>query len=1095
MSTTQRHGIGRRIMDPRILSEEVGGNPDPSPSVTSPMDTDNIYSNLAGYTFGNARASPHASLVPPSSDAVPEANEPISPLTTLIRRSSLDHTPRPSVSGQPASLPLDQIRSHPSQGVGHPASNTSASSSQSRRHSPTTETSRNTTIVFFWTTDGEESEYPTSNTDHMIDALYSPSHQRGRVMPDNASQHTFGHGSRQHGVSLAASSQDAAAAIASSSSVSVASSRSSSRASMRTTELFSSDDEVEIGYYDGCSSPVTFARDFLADIDEDVDVVDPGPSLRRPSIFDGRRASLPMAIPGGDASSVRSREGSVLTLRRPNSTVVVPKSEPQSRADWRSLEAQVQAQQQQAADSGNAYDGFDLRFILSKHYEGSTHSSNGSHSRLSSIAPFPVDPSSIAHFVTVPRRTSTVTLQSNEDTFFGYVRKHDQTFGNHWAFMREKADVPSVVVSSSSSSRQGKSSTNHPRVPNTSEARKSMPPGTQEIWRCGHVGRFKVDRLAFKPQSAEPTKAAQHRIHIRHIPDPYVRGNTTTGPHSVIHKHSRAIAFSLFRSHNLLSGRRSGAGSDSKSQNTHMNTRLGIMLAPKKVQEQYTSTKSTRQLSTHGLLDDNSRGSKHTDKGTRRGTQSLSTGDRDSRDKDKKRAQREEKAKAKAASKGKAKAKDKKDKKHHDPMNLTESAESSSGGSVTKGSIQQIVSAPVRSATKVQFSLSISSSATVGSGESVSSPVSPRESLPPSIVDSIQVSESDTSIPLVRHHRDYRDSIDSDDRLPTRTPHAEAFGTLDPNDIEHYRSKANSRAIGESSSTLTERIFRVFRGSSRSDGPSSVAARPHAYQPPWLSTASRDQQEVNDRVIHDLNASFRDVGLLHTLPHKSSLKSTSKSKPHQEVFEQIPDDCLYMLLPLWAGETDTPNAQTQGSETASVVTIHDNRQYLLVYYVPFDNPNDKKPELLKKRAKQSHSSDSGTEVDPKSVFFPAFHVSARVITYEELRLTGIRVPSDGLAITGPAKEATNCPVPIPSQKDIQVMDTVICVCHGRDQGFVLLTEGLCKLGLATSEVLRVHNPESELEEREYEVLLTTIGRAAVEMVWLGCLAITSFGPV
>jgi len=76
-----------------------------------------------------------------------------------------------------------------------------------------------------------------------------------------------------------------------------------------------------------------------------------------------------------------------------------------------------------------------------------------------------------------------------------------------------------------------------------------------------------------------------------------------------------------------------------------------------------------------------------------------------------------------------------------------------------------------------------------------------------------------------------------------------------------------------------------------------------------------------------------------------------------------------------------------------------------------------------------------------------------------------------------------------------VMDTVICVCHGRDQGFVLLTEGLCKLGLATSEVLRVHNPESELEEREYEVLLTTIGRAAVEMVWLGCLAITSFGPV
>ncbi|KAF9227199.1 hypothetical protein BS17DRAFT_672942, partial [Gyrodon lividus] len=85
-----------------------------------------------------------------------------------------------------------------------------------------------------------------------------------------------------------------------------------------------------------------------------------------------------------------------------------------------------------------------------------------------------------------------------------------------------------------------------------------------------------------------------------------------------------------------------------------MNTRYGIMLAPKKVQEQYTSTKSTRQLSTHGLLDDESRSSRN------RGTQNLSFRERDSRDKGKKRTQeREEKLKGKAMSKDKGKDKGK----------------------------------------------------------------------------------------------------------------------------------------------------------------------------------------------------------------------------------------------------------------------------------------------------------------------------------------------------------------------------------------------------------------------------------------------------
>ncbi|KAF9227198.1 hypothetical protein BS17DRAFT_673493, partial [Gyrodon lividus] len=131
----------------------------------------------------------------------------------------------------------------------------------------------------------------------------------------------------------------------------------------------------------------------------------------------------------------------------------------------------------------------------------------------------------------------------------------------------------------------------------------------------------------------------------------------------------------------------------------------------------------------------------------------------------------------------------------------------------------------------------------------------------------------------------------------------------------------------------------------------------------------------------------------------------------------------------------------------------------------------------------------------KSVFLPAFRVIARIITYDELQSTGVRVPNDGLAITtGPAREALNDTVSPPSQ--MQMKDTVICVCHDRDRGFVFLQDGLYKLGLCMTEALPMHHspPMSEDDEMECELLLTTIGRAAVEMVWLGCLAITSFGP-
>ena len=553
-------------------------------------------------------------------------------------------------------------------------------------------------------------------------------------------------------------------------------------------------------------------------------------------------------------------------------------------------------------------------------------------------------------------------------------------------------------------------------------------------------------------------------------------GNTTSGPHSVIHKHSRAVAFSIFRSHGLFSGSLAGGAAQ-----THMNMRSAIMLAPKKVQEQYTSTKTTRQLSTHGLLDNESRAS-------RRGTQSVSFRDRDSRDKARRRGQEKaDNGKGKVSSKGKAKDKNDKKRRRTDP---TESTESSSAGSITNSAIKHVISAPELPVLKIEFTPSVSSSSALSRRDSASRPVSPMSLLSPSINNFADIPDTQTSsIPLIRQHRDHRDSIDAEDRLPTRTTHAEAFSALDPNDIENLRAKANSRANADSGATLAERFFRVFRGNSRTDDPSS-STQPRAFQPPWLITAGRDQQEENDRVLNDLNASFRDVGLLHTNPYKSS-KAASKRRSNQGILDQIPDGCLYMLLPLWPGETDTASVHAETSSAASFVTIPENRQYLLVYYVPFGEASSKNKKPEKKKTKQSHSGDSGVESDSKAIYLPAFRAVARVVTYDELRFSGVRVPSDGMAINGPEWEAMSYSSCVPL-RDAQMMDAVVCQCQSRDGGFDFLEDGLVKLGLCAREEVPPQDQFSELEEREFKTTVTPIGRAAIEMIWLGCLAITSF---
>ncbi|KAG1715615.1 hypothetical protein ID866_1539 [Astraeus odoratus] len=1055
---------------------------DPSFSPSPSSSDNNIYSNLTNYTFGESRPSPNASWIADSADPF----EAVGPLVPLVHRTSPDNTPRPSISGH-ASPPLQNDCSHPSQAAGRPlATIPSASSSRSHSRSGTSADSSSTSHEFHAAGSGaEEHPYPAISTDRDL-GLHRSHH--GSVIPDDASQHTFGHGARQHGIS--------------SSSMSVSSSRPSSRTSFQ-SGLLSSDDEVEIGDFGGSVSPVTFARD-LPDIDEDADL---RPSYH-PSFYGRRKSSLPMAIPGvpQDGSS-RSREGSILTLRRqsrsldheygtqpsdhPVVDVVAPKSEPVPRGYWHVLEVhnQDQEQAQQFPDAASQQ-SFDLQYIFqSKNSEGSIRSfrSSAQYSfvqapgRTQTLEPSSSRMSAIAPFAVGPRRTSTATLgtvNSNEDTFSRHIRKNDESYNiivNEWLYVCQDVDL-----SKKKRGQHGRSSSTvslHTPNKDLKKLTRSMHVGQLEYWLCPNIGHFKVDRGILKPRPPDDSKGVQHRLNIRPVKD---TKNGENLPSTLIHKHSRATAFSIFRSFTL------NATGGQRQRHTHVNTQNGVMLAPRKVQEQYTSTKTTQQLITHGLLDDTLRSPRSNRKGM------PNPPHRDSHDKDKRRVVEDGVKAATNKSKGKKKEKSggsggsiPKQSSSTGSQDSTTLA-TSSGGSVDAVALQ-VASAPLPSSSHAQ--LLPRAGATIDL---------PGPEIPPTpLSDTSQVPQSDADPAASAHPRERPRSIDSDEeRLPARTPHPEAFGALDPNDIEHYRSKAN-RPNADSGTSFRTRFLRAFGVSPRAEGPSSSAG---IYQPPWIITAGREMQEENDRLINDLDKSFKDVGLLHTQSHKPTSKSASKRKANSNILDHIPEDCLYMLLPLWVGEIDQQSAGPGWSEasTSTVapppITLPENRLYLLVWYVPWEDGKDKKSEQQQAHTKKSKalpyaSDDSNGDAEMKAVYLSSFRVVARVVHYDDLRHSGVRAPSQGLAISGPAWEAMNDLVFPSGGQDQRMTDTVVCYCQGRHRGFMFYPHGLEQLGLCTVQRTA---PVSDVDDTSESFSFTAIGKAAVEMIWLGCLAVTSF---
>ena len=612
----------------------------------------------------------------------------------------------------------------------------------------------------------------------------------------------------------------------------------------------------------------------------------------------------------------------------------------------------------------------------------------------------------------------------------------------------------------------------------------------------------------FRHTADQPDKAPQQRVNVRHVIDPYSKGNTRGGPSSVIHKHSRAVAFSVFRTHSLFS-------SSSRRTTTHMNTSVSILLATKKVQEQYTSTRTTAKLNSHGLLEDRPVGGNEpsatvfsptataASPSIRAVSRSSSTQGRRDR--------------STTRDKGKGPEQD------ANASGVGTSSQTASGWSVHSSSGASSTISPSRSPAppSVPSSPSMRQPSTHIPAMSVSSTSTSETAKPSDRATSIDSSKpsgsysmsSSTSETIHEQASSSRtqfsedigdDTMDLDDeQSPPRTSHAEAFATMDSNYLEYMRRDQRPTHQDESSHSLLGGIFKKMRPQNavklRSGphpaGPSATSLEGR-YDPPWMTMAPRSKVEERERVIQNLNDSFKDVGLLpsfraqrgHQEKHKRGKTSSSTN-----IFANVPVDCLYMLLPLWPGETDTTAAEQREDPSGYIVPVEE-RQYLLVYYVPFDERSKKKRDKKRTREEVHKGSSSASGAHGTNISLQAFRICARLVSYSDMRETGVRLPDYGMSITGSMTEATRH-LPSSSIRDSALDDIVIGVCHTREGGMEFLPEGLAKLGLCMPRDRPIRLPVREDEEaEESEEYLTPIGRAAVEMAWLGSMAVTCFGP-
>ncbi|KAF7369443.1 hypothetical protein MVEN_00273700 [Mycena venus] len=585
----------------------------------------------------------------------------------------------------------------------------------------------------------------------------------------------------------------------------------------------------------------------------------------------------------------------------------------------------------------------------------------------------------------------------------------------------------------------------------------------------------------------------QQRVTIDPFRGPYMIGPKPPhdGAYTNIHKHSKAMAFSIHRhykptkapppavdarwSFSVVAGHPSTAtgmisGSGKRGSVSTASGRTGyaramderrrptamILLAPRHLQVAYTSTNTTKGLRSHGLLDegpDRDRQRERTDN-----TDTTSTG-RSKKGREKEKGRQNE-------------GKDKENGGKDDEKASSSKQQTSSTASSTSTYRNEIVSPPP----------------------------------PPPSVPSTQKYPPPTNVPfdgrdanfigltLEAHSasssRKRRDSLDDDsdsdsERVSSRTTHNEAFSTMDASSIDQM-VLAPDTGYGEGSNGVLSRLLRW--------APARGPVAPHqVYIPPWVTLQSRVKQEERRRRHDVLSNSFEDMELLP--PKKSTGGTRARNAPGgTDIFAQVPSDALFMLLPLWPGPTDPVSERNATKQPHQIPT--EQRQYLLVSYKPVDErtppssskKHDKEDRRSKKRI--SHSSLTSSVDGPVGkgcdILLTSYHISAKLVSHADLQGSGVRVPDEGLAVLGPWHEAW-LTMPQIAARDHGLL--VIGTCKSRDAGIEFDPEGLVKMGLCIPVPQGVG-----ADEEEPVAELTPIGKAVLEMAWIGCIAVTSFGP-
>ena len=511
-----------------------------------------------------------------------------------------------------------------------------------------------------------------------------------------------------------------------------------------------------------------------------------------------------------------------------------------------------------------------------------------------------------------------------------------------------------------------------------------------------------------------------------------------------------------------------------------------ILLGTRKVQKAYTSTTTTRKLQSHGLLD---------------GHSSPRDEERIKRE-HKREYEREKLARGKAKDQDKGKGKDRKDRE--EKRKITDKEEM-----MSKDSKQGVPDGSGGSSAGSANALS-DGGIFVNSSTSVTTP-DPSEgsgsfgSIEQSVISYKTASSDRTVLQTTLHshrrrrHPDDDNSSDEDLRLPTRTPHRETYAVLPPEVFEctHHQEHPTHGLWGW--------------GKSRGGNQIRHCPNPYeaSYNPPWPVTTPRINSETRKGIVDDLNMSFQDVGLLPALGEIRSSQSghirrkreqqvhasRRHDQPQSDIFEDVPSDALCMLLPLWPGETDPSSARKYPSGHPSL--LPSSRQYLLVYYKVQPgtvSPEETKTKLDKKwtRASPTSSHESTNKREERGILLNNFYIIARIVSHRDLQGTGIRVPDVGLAVSGPLDIAyDNMPT------DVPYGEYILGVCNSRDAGIDFLQDGFEKMGLSRN--MPSPNPviaddDDDSRSLDSVAVLTPLGRAVMEMAWLGGLALTSFNP-